>query len=183
MWPLLTTIKSWQRTHHTPFAGVLGRGELSCHKVQKICEAKENCKKLVTPESPQESMKIPGELGLPQSLWYLDIRVWEVPADREATLSGKELGPFGAQGRGRAPPLSKPACKGGGAPGTHWWEQGWRCLGLQAAGRNADHKKTKSSSFPDGFPNQRRTPSLKGNVGRIPIFLPALWNQLKTEQI
>lgn len=41
-------------------------------------------------------MKIPGGLGLPQSLWYLDIRVWETPADREATLSGKELGPFGA---------------------------------------------------------------------------------------
>ena len=40
--------------------------------------------------------------------------------------------------------------------------------------------KDQLQVFPDGFPNQRRTPALKGYVVRIPIFIPLLWNQLKT---
>lgn len=34
--------------------------------------------------------------------------------------------------------------------------------------------KDQLQVFPDGFPNQRRTPALKGYVGRIPIFVPLL---------
>lgn len=127
-------------TLHTPF-----RGPQSCHRVQKIWEAQDTCKKSVTPPSPpdsrnpQKSQEDPGSHG-----------AWDIPgiylgyevlgghsADRGATLSGKELGPFGAEGGCRATPLSRPVCKEGGAQGTHrssphcghWWSRAFRLLG------------------------------------------------------
>ena len=78
--------------------------------------------------------------------------------------------PFGDQGRGRATPLFASEC----AKEVH---RGPTEAPLREGAARAPTlgRKTEPAAplrlFPDGFPDQRRTPTLKGYVGRILVFL------------
>lgn len=147
--------------------------------MQKISKAKGNCRMLATSVPSQEAMNnLRWTWGLHKWGGCLDLRGWEIPA---GTLS-----PAGAQGRGWATRLCTrlptPRCGKGVA---HWGPQeqpsgqalagaGLALPALVAAGRKTACAKTTSSTSQMRFPEQRRTPALKGHVGRIPIFLPLL---------
>ena len=104
------------------------------------------------------------------------MRSWGDTQLTGATLSGKEVGSFGAEGGGRATPLSRPVCKGVAHRGLTEaaLTAGTGGAGLSGCWDKNGAPKDRLQVVPDGFPNQRRTPALKGYVGRIPIFVPLL---------